>query len=85
MPAVVSPRFLTPPQVAKRLGIDSHRVIRWIKSGQLAACNVGDGAQRPRFRVFESDLTIFLASRAAGPTPKVSRRQKRNPEITEFF
>ena len=85
MPQVAAPRFLTPPQVAKRLGVDPHRVVGWIRRGELQAANLGDGARRPRFRVSESDLAVFLASRAAGPQPKVARRRRKDPSTIEFF
>ena len=85
MPQVAS-RYLTPPQVAERFGVDPHRVLAWIRSGQLLAVNIGDGTQRPRFRVSESDLALFLAARAARPEPRVSRiRRKKDPSVIEFF
>jgi excisionase family DNA binding protein len=85
MPALAS-RYLTPPGVAERLGVDSHRVVGWIRSGQLPAVNVGDGARRPRFRVSEADLAAFLAARSVGPAPRVSRiRRRRDSQVTEFF
>jgi len=76
-------RFLTPPEVGRRLGVKPARVIGWIRAGKLRGFNLSDG-QRPRFRIDPSDLAVFLARRAAGPTPKVTRR-RRNPEITQFF
>jgi excisionase family DNA binding protein len=82
----VAVSYLTPPTVAERLGIDVHRVLGWIRRGELRGVNVGDGSQRPRFRVSEADLQVFLAARAAGPAPKIARvRRRRNPEIVEFF
>ena len=78
-------RYLSPPQVARRLGVDPHRVVRWIRNGELVGINLGDGPQRPRYRISESDLAVFLASRAAGPTAKVARRRRRDPTVCEFF
>ena len=87
MPQVASPpRYLTPPQVAERLGVDGHKILSWIRAGELRAVDVGDGARRPRYRVAESDLATFLAGRSAGPEPKITRvRRRRDPQITEFF
>ncbi len=85
-PAPQPDRYLTPPAVARRYGVDVHRVLGWIRAGQLRAINVGDGAQRPRFRVSAADLAIFEASRAAEPQPKARRiRRRRDPLVTEFF
>lgn len=85
MPAIASP-YLTPPAVAERYGVDVHRVHAWIHRGELRAINVGDGAQRPRFRISPADLVAFEAARSAGPAPKISRvRRRRDPELEEFF
>jgi excisionase family DNA binding protein len=78
--------FLTPPQIAKRYGCDVHRVLRWIRNGELAAVNVGDGAMRPRFRISQEALEAFERRRSAGPEPKVSRvRRRRDPQVKEYF
>jgi hypothetical protein len=55
--------YLTPPEIGRRLRVTPERVIGWIKSGQLRACNVGDGAIRPRWRIAAADLETFLAAR----------------------
>jgi excisionase family DNA binding protein len=79
-------RYLTPPEVAARLGVDVHKVMGWIRRGELRAANVGDGAQRPRFRISPIDLELFLSARAAAPEPKITRmRRKKDPNIIEFF
>jgi excisionase family DNA binding protein len=86
MPVTSAPRYLTPPQVAERLAVDAHRVLGWIRRGELHAVNVGDGTQRPRFRIGEDDLAAFLASRSAGPAPRITRcRRRRDPEVKEYF
>ncbi|MEN6404846.1 MAG: helix-turn-helix domain-containing protein [Thermoguttaceae bacterium] len=83
---VASARYLTPPAVAERLAVDPHRVLGWIRRGELHAVNVGDGEMRPRYRVSEADLQIFLAARSAGPAPKIARvRRRRDQHVEEFF
>ena len=81
--ATATTPMLTPPQVARRLGVKAQRVRAWIRSGELKAANLSD-ATRPRYRVDPIDLQIFLQRRSAGPAPKVSRR-RRDSSITEFF
>jgi len=76
--------YLTPPAVAKLLHVRPDRVRAWIRSGQLRAVDLSDGT-RPRFRISESDLQIFLNRRSAAPEPKVSRRRRRDPDVIEFF
>jgi hypothetical protein len=78
--------FITPPAVAKLYGVDAHKVLSWIRTGELKAMNVGDGTQRPRYRISPADLAAFEAARSAGPQPKVSRvRRHKNPNVIEFF
>jgi hypothetical protein len=65
---------------------DQHKILAWIRSGQLHAVNVGDGAQRPRFRISEADLQLFLESRSAVPAPKITRcRRRKDPSVREYF
>jgi len=41
--------------------------------------------ERQQTALLAADLQIFLQRRAAGPTPKPTRRRRKNPEVTEFF
>lgn len=72
-----SPRWLTPPQVAERLGIDAARVRGWIMRGELAACDLSERqGGRPRWRVSPDALDSFLRRRAAvAPAQPVRRRR----------
>ena len=82
----VASQYLSPPQVAKRLAVDAHKVIGWIRRGELRAVNVAaDTEGRPRYRISPADLAVFEASRMVGPTPKVTRRRRKDQNITEFF
>ena len=86
MQAIASGQYLTPPQVAKRLAVDPCRVRAWIVNGSLRAVNLGDGRLRPRYRVSEADLAVFLAARTATPEPRISRvRRRKDPGIFEYF
>ena len=76
---------ITPPVLAKRLGVGVHKVLRWIASGQLRAINVGDGT-RPRWRIMADDLQAFLERRAAQPAVKATRRRRKvDAAVTEYF
>jgi hypothetical protein len=77
--------YRTPPQIAQEYGVDVHRVLGWIRSGQLTALNVGDGARRPRFRISPEAIAAFEAARVAGQ-PRIARcRRRRDPQVREFF
>ena len=82
----VASQYLSPPQVAKRLAVDAHKVIDWIRRGEIPAIDVSaTPGGRPRYRIAPADLAVFLATRSAGPTPKAIRRRRKDPLITEFF
>lgn len=80
-------RYLSPPDVARRYGVDPGKVLGWIRRGELRAVNVvATVGSRPRFRISPADLAAFEARRAAGPQPKVARKRRpKQPGIEEFF
>jgi hypothetical protein len=78
--------YLTPPQVAERFAVDAHKVICWIRRGELRAVNVATSTGgRPRYRIAPADLAVFEASRAVtSPAPRI-RRRRSDPGVTQFF
>jgi len=79
---------LTPPQLAKRLGVKRDKVRDWIKSGQLLATNVAKRpGGRPRYRIREDDVREFERKRKGGasPAPPRKRRKKSDDGVIEFF
>ena len=79
-------RYLTPPTIARRLGVKSATVSGWIVSGQLRGVNLAAaGCSRPRFKVDPADLAIFLNRRAAGTQPKVTRRRRKDEGVIQYF
>ena len=83
----VGPRYLTPPAVARLLGIKPERVIEFIRAGELRAVDVARrGSMRPRYRISPDALAAFEAARSVTPLPKPSRRHRESPaEIIEFY
>ena len=80
-------RFLSPPRVAKLLGVTPETVLGWIRSGELRGFNLAARtAKKPRFRVDRIDLEAFLAGRTVQSPPKACRRrtQYRPADYTEF-
>ena len=62
------PTWLTPPQFAKRLGVQAQKVLGWIRSGELRAVNVADRTgRRPRWRISAEAAEEFLRRREAVP------------------
>jgi excisionase family DNA binding protein len=77
---------LTPPQVAKQLGVDPSTVIGWIRTRELKASNVGKGGQRPRYRIQQADLGAFMRKRQPAEKPAVRKsRRKHDDDVIEFF
>lgn len=62
-------KLLTVDEIAARLEVNSERVRRWIKEGQLAAANVGT-EKKPEYRIAPADIQAFLARRRVNPTRK---------------
>jgi hypothetical protein len=83
--------MLTPREIVDRLGrtedgknkVGIHKVLGWLRSGQLKASNVGDGKTK-RWLADEEDLEAFLAARRNTPAVKARRATKR-PKVTEYF
>jgi excisionase family DNA binding protein len=79
--------MLTPPQVAKQLGVSPDKVRGWISSGELHATDVAAvGSRRPRNRISKENLAEFQKKRQnATPPPKPPRRRRKDPHVIEFF
>ncbi len=82
----IASAYLTPPEIARRFSVDAAKILTWIRSGELRAINTATTTGgRPRYRISPADLAAFEASRAAGPQPRVVRRRRKTPGITDFF
>lgn len=79
---------ISPPELARRYGIDPAKVLRWIRCGELRAVNIASRPTgRPRFVIDEADIAAFELRRSAvaiqhSPT---RRRRRENIEIIQFF
>lgn len=78
LPDLDLPPFLTPPAIARLLGVQPSKVVRWIEAGELFAANMTTAkrGQRPRYKVPREALEEFLRARSPAPTPKTTRRRK---------
>jgi excisionase family DNA binding protein len=76
------------PEVARRIGVDPDKVLRWIKNRQLKAYNVAEFIgpnRRPRWRITAASLAEFLERRAAGTPATAPRRAEVTDDVIEFF
>ena len=76
---------MTPSEVAERLRVTAEQVRCLIRTGQLAAVNVGTGPKRPLYRITPDAVAEFLARRAQ-PVP-VTRRHppRRLAPVPDYF
>jgi hypothetical protein len=64
------PRAFHVKDIVHRLGVDTHRVIAWIRSGKLRALDVSEGTgKRARWRITPEALAQFEAEREAAASP----------------
>jgi len=66
-----SRRKLTPPEYAKLLGVDTAKILKWIRSGELRAIDASTHRGcKPRYLIDVADIVVFEEARA------VSRRHR---------
>ena len=63
--ATRSSKPLTPRDAASFLGLDEKTITRWCRKGYLPAHPLGEG-KRKFWRLFESELSAFLAAQTNG-------------------
>jgi Helix-turn-helix domain len=79
-------QYVTPPVVAKRLGIGTQKVIAYIRSGKLRAYDFrSDGSNRPLFKIREADLRAFEESRVVAPVATNGRRRRARQAAKRYF
>jgi hypothetical protein len=78
MTPIVPTRYLSPADIAERFGVDVHKVLAWLRSGELRGIDVSArrGA-KPRWRINPADLAAFEAARACTKTPEPARRRRK--------
>ena len=76
-----TPRYLTPPQYARQLGVKAEKVVGWIRRGELRAfdASVYPATGRPRFRISIEAIAEF-EQRRSGAQPKPARRKRRRTD-----
>ena len=76
------PKYLTPPEVGRLLGMKPESVIDRIRAGELHAVDLArKGSRRPRFRVSPQALADWLLRRSVvAPV----RRPRRDATVKSF-
>lgn len=76
--------FLTPPRIARMVGVGADKVSAWIAAGELKATNVSQSS-RPRWKVHPDDLQRFLDGRSNQAPAKSRRRRRDIPTATKSY
>lgn len=77
---------MTPPMIARRLGVEPAKVIGWINSGELSAINIAKKRHgRPRWRIRDSAFETFISGRTKRlPEKSQPRRSRKREQPFEF-
>ena len=84
-PRVNERSLLTTLEVAEQLRVTPEQVRTLVRTGQLAAVNVGTGPKRPLYRITPDAVTEFLARRHQIVRAVVPRRRKPPTTVPDFF
>ncbi|MGD0899210.1 MAG: helix-turn-helix domain-containing protein [Thermoguttaceae bacterium] len=77
---------MSPPAIAKHLGIKADKVLTWIRSGELRAFNVATKqGGRPLWRIKPVDLETFIAKRSTTPPLPKPARSRLPAGVIEFY
>jgi len=77
--------LLTVDKVAELLEITRQQVCLLIRSGKLIACNIGLGSKKPRYRIKETDLDLFLSSDKKRKAKHLTRVRTGTDKVREYF
>lgn len=77
---------LTPPELAKRWGVDADKIRDWILRGELRAFNAATNTTgRPRFRIPSDAIVEFENRRSAYQPPAPPKRRSKDSGMIEYF
>jgi hypothetical protein len=77
---------ITPPELAARWGIDAHKILSWVRSGELRAIDVSTRrGGKPRYLIDQADIAVFEQRRTVQPPAPIPRRRRKASNIVEYF
>jgi hypothetical protein len=84
------PRDWTVPELARQMRVNQNKVLRLIRSGELAAYNIAaTTASRPKWRITSEAIASFQAARSAtstsGGAVRKAPRMQIPKDVIRFF
>ncbi len=80
-----TPRYFSPPELAKLWGVNANKVLGFVRTGELRAVNVAASTLgRARWRISPSDIAVFEQRRSA-VAPQKTRPRRKTAGVIEFF
>ena len=78
---------ITPPELARRWGVTSDKILAFIRSGDLRAINAASPGRtrRPRYLIDLADIEDFERRREAVPPPSKAPRGKRREAVGDYY
>ncbi len=81
--------MFTVNDLQKRYAVSEHTVLKWIRTGELKALNVGRTPRggKPRWRITAAALEAFEAGRSPSPAPTPPPRKTRgkSADVIQFY
>jgi len=77
---------ITPPELARRWGVDKAKIIVWIRSGELRAIDASTRrGSKPRYLIDLADIAAFEQAREVVPAcPQPRARRARRPAVKQY-
>ena len=76
----------TPPEVARKWGVNDAKVLALIDSGELIAINLALNPKgKPRYRILLTEIERFEQSRSTKPPEPKPRRRRRQAGGKDYF
>ncbi|MCL4205750.1 MAG: helix-turn-helix domain-containing protein [Pirellulaceae bacterium] len=81
-PRAEIPAYLTAQETARLLRVRQAKVIRWLRSGELAGADLSErpGRGRARWRISKEAIEQFLRARQPAPPAKRAARRRTKQE-----
>jgi len=72
--------------LCRRWKVGADKIHQFLRKGELVGINVAANlSARPQWRITRESVELFEQRRSSTPTPKPQRRQKRSPQMVDYY